>query len=131
MQGSRRAGVVPRGAQAVTNRGTASRLDSMARPKLGEVMSVQSTQNESTAKPINLLAIGGLVMAAVAAAGLFLAGLGVVAVFAVGAGHVALNQIKQRGERGRGLALAALYIGYAIATFALVSSIYFAVSFTT
>lgn len=94
-------------------------------------MSVQSTQNETTVKPINRLAIGGIVMAGAAAGGLFLAGLGVIAVFAVGAGHVALNQINQRGERGRVLALASLSIGYAIATFALVSSIYFAVSFTT
>ena len=70
-------------------------------------------------------------MAAVAAAGLFLAGLGVVAVFAVGAGHVALNQIQQRGERGRGLAVASLSIGYAIAAFALASSIFFAVSAVT
>lgn len=47
------------------------------------------------------------------------------AVFAVGVGHAALSQIKSNGERGRGLAVAALAIGYGIATFALVSTLLF------
>ena len=57
--------------------------------------------------------------------GTFGVGVAVLAVFAVGAGHVSLNQIKLRGERGRGLAIAALAIGYAIATLALFTSLSF------
>ena len=74
----------------------------------------------------NRLAIGSLALAALAAIGTGVAGMAVLAVFAVGAGHVSLNQIKTRGERGRGLALAALAIGYGIAALALVSTVYFA-----
>ncbi|WP_247042223.1 DUF4190 domain-containing protein [Arthrobacter rhizosphaerae] len=90
-------------------------------------MSIQSTQNRTPVKRINRLAVGSLLLAAVAAGGMLLSSVGVIAVFAVGAGHVAINQINLRDERGKGLALAALVIGYAIATFALVSMIYFAV----
>ncbi|WP_354174007.1 DUF4190 domain-containing protein [Arthrobacter sp. UYEF36] len=50
---------------------------------------------------------------------------GVLAVFAVGAGHVALHQIRLRGERGRGLAIAALVVGYGIATLALINTLGF------
>ncbi|WP_426978229.1 hypothetical protein ACQCSU_03125 [Pseudarthrobacter sp. O4] len=80
-------------------------------------------------RPFNRLAVGSLVMAVVAAAALVLSSVAVIAVFAVGAGHVALNQIKLRGERGRVLAVAAVSIGYAIATFALATTIYYAVTF--
>jgi hypothetical protein len=90
-------------------------------------MSIQSTQNGTPVKQINRLAVVSLVLAAVAVAGMLLSSVGVIAVFAVGAGHVALNQINVRGERGKGLALAALAIGYAIATLALVSMVYYAV----
>jgi hypothetical protein len=92
-------------------------------------MSMHSTENRAPVKRINRLAVGSLLLAAIAVAGVLLSGVGVVAVFAVGAGHVALNQINLRGERGKGLALVALAIGYAIATFALVSTIYSAVTF--
>ena len=54
----------------------------------------------------------------------------VLAVFAVGAGHVSLRQIETRGERGRGMALTALVIGYGIAALALVSTIYSATAFS-
>ena len=40
------------------------------------------------------------------------------AVVSRGAGHVALNQIPLRGEQGRGIAIAALVIGYGIAALA-------------
>jgi hypothetical protein len=77
----------------------------------------------------NRLAIASLALAGLAAIGTILAGVGVIAVFAVGAGHVSLNQIKVGGERGRGLAVTALVIGYAIAVVALISTLYFAASF--
>ena len=88
---------------------------------------MNSTENRAPVRRINPLAVGSLLLAAVALAGLLLAGVGVIAVFAVGAGHVALNQINIRDERGKGLALVALSIGYAIATLALVSTIYFSI----
>lgn len=72
---------------------------------------------------INKLAVAAVVLAAVAFSGIWLLGVGVLAVFAVGAGHVSLNQIKLNGGRGRWLAIAALCIGYAIATLALVMSL--------
>ena len=73
----------------------------------------------------NRMAITALVLAAVAAAGFVLMGLSVVAVFAVGAGHVALNQTARRREKGRGLAIAALAVGYSIAVFGLLSAVWF------
>ena len=42
-------------------------------------------------------------------------------VYAVGAGHVALDRTGRSGGRGRGLALAALGTGYALATLSLFS----------
>lgn len=78
----------------------------------------------------NRLAIGSLALAALAAIGTVVAGVAVFAVFAVGAGHVSLNQIKMRHERGRGLALTALLIGYGVAALALVSTVYFATVFS-
>lgn len=78
----------------------------------------------------NRLAIAAVALAGLAAVGTVLAGVAVLAAFAVGAGHVALNQIKLRNERGRGLATASLAVGYAIAAAALISSIYFAVGYT-
>jgi hypothetical protein len=77
----------------------------------------------------NRLAIASLALAGLAAIGTILASVGVIAVFAVDAGHVSLNQIKVGGERGRGLAVTALVIGYAIAVVALISTLYFAASF--
>lgn len=90
-------------------------------------MSIQSTQNRTPVKRINRLAVVSFMLAAVAVVGMLLSSVGVIAVFAVGAGHVAINQINLRDERGKGLALAALAVGYAIATLALVSMIYYAV----
>ncbi|MFJ5956017.1 hypothetical protein ACIQC5_08650 [Paenarthrobacter sp. NPDC092416] len=87
---------------------------------------VHAGRTETAVQPINRLAIVAVSMAAVALAALFLSGMAVIAVFVVGAGHVALNQIQQGTERGRGLALAALAVGYGIAVFALVSAIIYA-----
>ena len=38
---------------------------------------------------------------------------------------MALSQVRSKGERGRGLAIAALAIGYGIATFALINTLMF------
>lgn len=73
----------------------------------------------------NRMAIAALVLAAIAAAGTFLLGMSVVAVFTVGAGHMALNQIGRRREKGRGLAVAALAVGYSIAVVGLLSGVWF------
>ena len=72
---------------------------------------------------LNRLAVLAVIFAVIAASGLWLFGVAVLAVFAVGAGHVALNQIPLRSERGRGLAIAALAIGYGIATLALINTL--------
>ncbi len=74
---------------------------------------------------INVLTLVATVLAGIASASFFGLGIAVPAVFAVGAGHVALNQIKQRGERGAVLAYLALVVGYGMAIYALVSSAYF------
>jgi len=72
---------------------------------------------------LNKLAVVAVIFAVIAASGLWVFGVAVLAVFAVGAGHVALNQIPLRSERGRGLAIAALAIGYGIATLALINTL--------
>lgn len=72
---------------------------------------------------LNRLSAAAVVLAVVSVSGLWFLGVSSLAVFAVGAGHVSLNQIKMQGGRGRGLAMAALAIGYAIATVALISSL--------
>ena len=69
---------------------------------------------------LNKLAVAAVILAVVALLGLWILGIGVLAVFAVGAGHVSLEQIKRTGERGRWLAIGALCIAYAMATWALV-----------
>jgi hypothetical protein len=86
-------------------------------------MSTPSVPVRTKTGRLNKLAVAAIVFAAIAASGLWVFGVAVLAVFAVGAGHVSLNQIKLRGERGRGLAIAALAIGYAIATLALFTSL--------
>ncbi|MGO4804595.1 DUF4190 domain-containing protein [Arthrobacter sp. 2MCAF15] len=78
---------------------------------------------------INRLAVASLALAALAVLGT-VAGVAVLAVFAVGAGHASLNQISLRGERGRGLALTALVIGYSLAALALASTIYYVTAFS-
>ncbi|BCW52116.1 hypothetical protein StoSoilB13_44580 (plasmid) [Arthrobacter sp. StoSoilB13] len=101
--------------------------------KWGENMSteiVQTGQTEASVQPINRQAIVAAAMAVLALVGLFFAGMAVIAVFVVGAGHVALNQIQQRGERGRPFAIAALVVGYGIAALALVSALIFSFSVT-
>jgi len=78
----------------------------------------------ATGRP-NKLALAAIIFAVIAASGFWVFGVAVLAVFAVGAGHVALNQIPLRGESGRGLAIAALVIGYGIATLALINTLAF------
>ncbi|CAH0254351.1 MULTISPECIES: DUF4190 domain-containing protein [unclassified Arthrobacter] len=88
-----------------------------------------SAQQTRQGTNYNRLAIVSLALAALAVIGTAVASVAVLAVFAVGAGHASLSQIKARGERGRGLALTALVIGYGVAALALVSTIYFAAVF--
>jgi hypothetical protein len=73
---------------------------------------------------VNKLAVASIIFAVIAASGLWIFGVAVLAVFAVGAAHVASNQIQVSGERGRGLAIAALVIGYGVGTFALVNVLF-------
>jgi hypothetical protein len=70
-------------------------------------------------------AVAAIIFAVIAASGFLVFGVAVLAVFAVGAGQIALNQIPLRGERGRVLAIAALAIGYGIATLALINTLRF------
>lgn len=74
---------------------------------------------------LNKLAVAAIIFAVIAASGFWVFGVAGLAVFAVGAAHVALNQIHLRGERGRGLAVAALSIGYGVATLALINTLGF------
>ena len=92
--------------------------------------SVPAGQVEVSAQQVNRLAIVAAAMAVLALVGLFFAGMAVIAVFVVGAGHVALNQIQERGERGRPLAVGALAVGYGIGVLSLVSALIFAFTAT-
>lgn len=67
----------------------------------------------------NTLAIISLVLAFVVSLG------------AVICGHIALNQIKQTGEQGRGLAIAGLVLGYAGIVFGLLAIGLWAAAFAT
>lgn len=86
-------------------------------------MATHTESLRTEASQLNRLSAVAVVLAVVAISGLWFLGVSTLAVFAVGAGHVSLSQIKMQGGRGRGLAIAALVIGYAIATFALISSL--------
>lgn len=88
-------------------------------------MSTSTEPTHTATHQLNKLAVAAIVLAVLAASGLWIFGAAVLAVFAVGAGHVALNQIRLRGERGKLLAIAALTIGYGIATLALISTLGF------
>lgn len=79
----------------------------------------------TSADRLNRLSVAAIIFAVIAATGVWIFGTAVVAVFAVGAGHMALGQIRLRGERGRGLAIAALATGYGIATLALINTVMF------
>ena len=82
---------------------------------------MSSTKAPSTTGRINMLTIVAVVLAGIAFAGIWFFGLGILATFAVGAGHVSLNQIKRKNERGRSMAIAALVLGYGLATWALLN----------
>ncbi|WP_425256399.1 MULTISPECIES: DUF4190 domain-containing protein [unclassified Pseudarthrobacter] len=88
-------------------------------------MSTPTDATRTATHGLNKLAIASIVLAVIAASGFWVFGVAVLAVFAVGAGHVALNQIHLRDERGKGLAIAALAVGYGIATLALISTLGF------
>lgn len=72
---------------------------------------------EDTTKKTNTLAIVGLILA-------FLVPL-------IGAilGHVSLGQIKKTGEEGRGLALAAVIVGWAFTALSILGTILFFIPF--
>lgn len=86
-------------------------------------MATHSESLRTETSRLNKLSVASLVLAVVALSGLWFQGVSTLAVFAVGAGHISLDQIKTHGGRGRGMATAALAIGYAIATVALFSSL--------
>ena len=88
-------------------------------------MSTPTVPARTSTGRLNKLAVAAVLLAVMAALGFWALGVAVLAVFAVGAGHVALNQIPLRGERGRGLAIAALAVGYGIATLALINTLGF------
>jgi len=88
-------------------------------------MSTSTEPTHTATRQLNKLAVAAMVLAVLAASGLWIFGVAVLAVFAVGAGHVALNQIRLRGGRGKALAIAALVIGYGIATLALINTLGF------
>ncbi|MDR6640655.1 DUF4190 domain-containing protein [Paenarthrobacter nitroguajacolicus] len=89
---------------------------------------VHTVPADTSLQPVNRQAIVAAAMAVLAIVGLFFAGMAVIAIFVVGAGHVALNQIQQRGERGRAFAIGALVVGYGIGILSLGSALIFAVT---
>ena len=91
--------------------------------KVEDQMSTPADPTHTSIGRLNKLALAAIIFAVIAALGFLVAGVAVLAVFSVGAGHVALNQIQLKGERGKGLAIAALAIGYGIATLALISAL--------
>lgn len=82
---------------------------------------MSSTKAPLTTGRFNVLAIVAVALAVIAFSGIWFFGVGIVATFAVGAGHVSLNQIKRKNERGRSMAIAALVLGYGLATWALLN----------
>jgi len=54
---------------------------------------------------------------------------GVTAVVGIILGHIALNQIKNTGEEGRGMAVAGLVIGYILVVVAILVFIFYLVIF--
>ncbi len=88
-------------------------------------MSTPTEPARTSSGGLNKLAIAAIVFAVIAASGFWVFGVAVLVVFAVGAGHVALNQIQLKDERGKGLAIAALAVGYGIATLALINTLGF------
>ncbi|MBC9944572.1 DUF4190 domain-containing protein [Leucobacter sp. cx-328] len=97
-----------------------------APPYVGQQPAPQYPQSQA---PMNVLAILSLIAAIV---GFFT--LGIISVAAVVLGHIALSQIKKRLDRGRGMAIAGLIIGYigtAIWAFILVVWMIIGFSFLT
>lgn len=97
-----------------------------APPYIGQQPAPQYPQSQA---PMNVLAILSLIAAIV---GFFT--LGIISVAAVVLGHIALSQIKKRLDRGRGMAIAGLIIGYvgtAIWAFILVVWMVIGFSFLT
>ncbi|MGR4010654.1 DUF4190 domain-containing protein [Leucobacter sp. 1207-22] len=92
-------GIQPNGVEQPTPTGTAQ--PPVQSPQLG--MPLPQPQQA----PVNVLAIVSLVLGIV---GLFT--FGILSVVAVVLGHIALNQIKKRFDRGRGLAIGGLVTGY-------------------
>lgn len=76
-----------------------------------------------TTTGLNKLAVVSAIAAVIALAGIVFLGFSTLAVFAVGAGHVSLAQIRRTGEKGRWLVVSSLVISYALATWALISSL--------
>lgn len=73
----------------------------------------------ATGTKVNRLAVVSVVAGLVSVASMFGFGIPTLAVFAVGPGHVALRQIRDRHERGTGLAWAGLLFGYGVGVGAL------------
>jgi len=88
---------------------------------------IDSSAPSAPQPKVNALSIVSIVLVAVTVAGSVFGGVTVLAIVEVGAGHVALQQIKMRGECGAILAYIAPGISYLIATYALASSVYFAI----
>ena len=70
-----------------------------------------SDASQGTGKRTNVLAIIGLVLS------IFFPVVGAIV------GHVALNQIKKTGEEGRGIALAAVIVGWTLTGLAIIAVI--------
>jgi hypothetical protein len=71
--------------------------------------------------PTSNAAAATIIFPVIAAPGFWVFGVAVLAVLALGAGNVALNEIRPRGERDDGLAIAALVIGFGIAAVAWIN----------
>lgn len=88
-------------------------------PALRSIMSVSIESDVAEGSRVDLFAVCSLTVGLLALASMIGLGSGVPAAFAVGAGHVALSRDRGHLQRGRGLAMAGLILGYGVSIWAL------------
>lgn len=89
----------------------------------GSAATAPDAARQHVTTKINVLAVVALVLAVLGVGQSFGFGAISLTIFAVGAGHVALQQIRERGERGVWLARAALVLCYLVAAWALLTQL--------
>ncbi len=88
-------------------------------------MITSETAQTSRAKRINRLAIAALACGIAQFSYVLYKGLAIIFIAAIIFGHIALRQIRRTGERGRGLALTGLILGYIVLGLGLLALLLF------